>query len=290
MEKVCGRSEVLNASGLPSGPMSRLMISVYWSSPTSRSILVTLGPSRGGISVDWANGPQLGIRAQPFFPASNKPGRGGLFKQLARGPPVHIKLGCGGLAQPWGGLIKRLAHWSVAQAKPGCGVPSQLSDGEASVEASDCFFNQALGGKEVDMSSCELNPVIVPIIEGSTHSEVCGDATDLQADLYPRPATGGALGGTVEHTSLVASVPVLPRALCATPPIKVPRASNRLAASTKNSILSKAMIRKTKLREGELAVGRKATGAKTITKAARCGVIVTECEARNLIVFLNEDW
>nr|CAD1822807.1 unnamed protein product [Ananas comosus var. bracteatus] len=119
-----------------------------------------------------------------------------------------------------GGLIKRLAHWSVAQAKPGCGVPSQLSDGEASVEASDCFFNQALGGKEVDMSSCELNPVIVPIIEGSTHSEVCGDATDLQADLYPRPATGGALGGTVEHTSLVASVPVLPRALCATPPIK----------------------------------------------------------------------
>lgn len=64
--------------------------------------------------------------------------------------------------------------------------------------------------------------------------------------------------------------------------------SKRLAGTEKDSIMSKAMLRKISMREGGKTRGSRSAVSKTISKGRLCGVNLGASEAENFTAFLNE--
>lgn len=103
----------------------------------------------------------------------------------------------------------------------------------------------------------------------------------------PLPDLAGDGEGGSENWQPMMQVPRVVENRVASTTIMKTRTSTRLVGTEQRSILSKAMIRKISLREGEKSTGRISIVAKTIAKSRLCGVDLGEGEAKLFSAFQN---
>lgn len=128
------------------------------------------------------------------------------------------------------------------------------------------------------------SPVDSPPADSEAPPALVSDGQALEVHL-PDLSDSGDRGSESRHSTIGKSTVTCNRksSYC---PTKT-RSSRRLAENDKYALLSKAMLRKSSLREGDNTIPCTLAVSKTIAKSRLCGVVFDDCEADHLSAFLQ---